>query len=218
MPNLDYCKTKLAEMTKEYSIGMIKKQMLLDEQEKLQDRLHVINAQITLWDSTRLFLQHISEYARLVAKNKLEEIVTNALQFVFGTQFSFKIKIVETRNRPEAEFLVCSSFGQLSIENTPQDSRGGGIVDVVSVALRIALLEVHYPKREGPIILDEPFKHVSSEYIDSAAKLLKSMSKTFDRQVIIITHNERLTKIADKLFEVSISDGVSKVVEVESKQ
>lgn len=204
----------LKEAIQAYNKESFTQQMLLEEKDRLLAKEKALLQELSLYDKTRQFLQHISEYARITAKERLEQIVTDSLQFVFGSQFSFRIKITGTKVRPEAEFLVATHYGQLDVENTPQDSRGGGIVDVVSVALRIALLEVHYPKIVGPIILDEPFKHVSSEYMPAAGQLLKNMGTLFDRQLIIVTHNLDLKEIADRLFEVKIIEGVSHVNEV----
>jgi len=205
---------KVQNLKQEYERSCAKMEVLLEEKKSLEDKKLLLEGNIDLFEKARIFLQHMSEYARILAKKRLEEIVTNALKFVFGEEFSFKINIGKSRNRPEAEFLVCSKYGNTSIENIPQDARGGGIVDIVSIALRVALLETHQPKINGPIILDEPFKHVSAEYINVAGDLLKIIRDSFNRQIIMVTHNESLKETADKTFLVSMENGISQVTEM----
>ncbi|NLB89398.1 MAG: ATP-binding protein, partial [Syntrophomonadaceae bacterium] len=91
-------------------------------------------------------------------------------------------------------------------------SRGGGIVDIISLALRIALLETSRPALDGPLILDEPAKHVSQDYSHNVAEFLKLVVNTFERQVIMVTHNSYLADSGDKAFEVKIESGVTQVI------
>ena len=81
------------------------------------------------------------------------------------------------------------------IKTKPEQSRGGGVIDIISLALRIAFLQIHKPKIEGPLILDEPAKHVSEDYIFNVADFLKRASEMFNRQIIIVTHNNHLSAI-----------------------
>lgn len=100
------------------------------------------------------------------------------------------------------------------IRTRPQDSRGGGIVDIVSIALRIAMIQLHNdPPINGPIILDEPGKHVSAAFSIKLAEFLKFISVQFNKQIIFVTHNEDLRAIADKTYTVALKDGKSVVME-----
>jgi len=66
-------------------------------------------------------------------------------------------------------------------------------------------------KVEGPLILDEPFKHISEHYIDRVAEFLKQVSSAFGRQIIMITHNRHLIEVADRWYKVSWNNGISSV-------
>ena len=90
---------------------------------------------------------------------------------------------------------------------------GGGVVDTVSIALRIAFLLKYSPPIQGPIILDEPAKHLSDEYVFNIAEFLKQVCKEFNRQIILVTHNQHLSAIGDKTYYVYKSQGVSVVEE-----
>ena len=87
-------------------------------------------------------------------------------------------------------------------------------MDIVSLALRIAFLENHRPKMDGPLFLDEPGKHISDDYIFNMGEFVKECSRLFSRQIIMVTHNDYLTNICDKAFRVDIRNGISNVVEL----
>ena len=164
-----------------------------------------------LWELTRQLLSRAAEFARERSRRRIEELVTGALGYVFGTDLAFGIRLEERGGRPEAEFLVVSRPGGMTLENRPEDARGGGVVDLVALALRVALLQSTRPVNAGPLVLDEPAKHVSEEYIVGVGQFLRYVASLFERQVLMVTHNPHLAELADRSFRVELVDGVSRV-------
>lgn len=167
-----------------------------------------------LCEQVAALLQTAAEQARRDAREQVELLVTDALRYVFGHNLEFQVVTQDRGGRPEADFYVVSSYGPHRVQNRPQDARGGGVVDVVSLALRTALLLLARPPLEGPIVLDEPAKHVSEEYIARVASFLKETSASFGRQVIMVTHNQHLAHTGDRAYLVEMKDGISRVREV----
>ena len=126
----------------------------------------------------------------------------------------FKIEINELYGKPNAEFYVLTKTEESIIKTKPELSRGGGVVDIISLALRIAFLEIYKPKIEGPLILDEPAKHVSEEYIFNVADFLKKTSELFNRQIIMVTHNNHLSSIGTKAYRVYMKESKSYLEEI----
>lgn len=156
------------------------------------------------------FLKKMSVTLRQDTINKLETIITTALQHILGEDISFKI---ETPNdKPEAYFYVVNNYNGTIVQNEPEDARGGGIIDIVSVALRLAVAELC--NIEGPLILDEPAKHLSAEYKDNFASFLRMIRDEFNRQIIIITHDRTLSECGDIIYNVDKIDGKSKVIRI----
>ncbi len=174
----------------------------LDESEKYLDTL----------ESVKILFQKTAEYAREQAKKNIEATVTKCLQFIFETDIEFIIELSESRNMPIADFYVQSNFNGYSIKTKPELARGGGVIDIISIALRIAFLQITNPKLDGPLILDEPGKHVSDDYIFNLGELLKNTAKTYNRQIIMVTHNKYLSQICDKSFIIELKDGVSNIL------
>jgi len=177
--------------------------------EARQAELAELQEQAAVYDQVIALLQQTSEQARAQARERIERLVTNALQSIFGPEYSFRIELTEKAGRPEAEFYVISTIGGEPVQSRPQESRGGGVVDVVSLALRIAMLETYRPKLEGPLLLDEPAKHVSDEYIQPTAAFLKTISAVFQRQIIMVTHSAHLAQTADVAYQVVLRNGRS---------
>lgn len=189
-----------------------KKEQLEDREQSLRKMLQSVIDNIEILDKVRILLQKTSEYAREQSRQKIEALVTNCLQFVFDTNIVFKIEITEVRGRPEAEFFVLSHVNGDIIKTNPQEARGGGVVDIISLAVRIAMLQASNMEIKGPLILDEPAKHVSDDYITQVAEFLKQISLMFGRQVIMVTHNKHLSEIADLCYKVEMIDGISHAV------
>lgn len=193
----------------------MKKQILKKLDDKNQE-LTKINEMMDVLEQVRILFRRVSEYAREQIKQQIEMLVTHCLQFVFGPNLEFKIELSEMRGKADAEFYVISVFNDMKVKTKPQDARGGGIVDVIALALRIAVLQSTSSYGNGPLILDEPAKHVSSEFIANVAQFLKQISEVFHRQIIMITHNQYLSEIADLSYRVELKDGYSVVTTCKS--
>lgn len=191
-----------------------KKEQIEEQKRILEEQLQTAQENIETLEQVRILLQKTSDYAREQAKQKIESFVTNCLQYIFDSDIEFKIEINEVRGRPEAEFYVITNINGEIIKTRPQEARGGGVVDIISLAVRIAMLQSSTLEIDGPIILDEPAKHVSEEYIMQVAEFLKQVSTMFNRQVIMVTHNRHLSGIADRTFKVEL-EGDKSIVTVE---
>lgn len=183
---------------------------LLEEKRQWQEKLEQLQTEIDHYTKARYLLQEAASFAREQARQNIEAWVTGALQFVFHMDnIAFRVILSEKNNRPDAEFYVVSNYEGVMVETKPQDARGGGVVDIVSLALRIALMESGRYKIDGPLMLDEPGKHVSEEYGMMLAQFLKGVTQKTKRQVILVTHNNYLAESGDQAYQAVLQQGVS---------
>ena len=187
---------------------------LKEQLDSNKENLDNIELELELLHKVSILFQKTSEFAREQAKVQVESLVTKCLQFVFETEIEFLIEIEELRGKANAEFYVVNESENSIIKTKPELSRGGGVVDIVSLALRIAFLQTHKPRIEGPLILDEPAKHVSNDYIYNVADFLKQTSNLFNRQIIMVTHNDHLASIGSSAYRVDLKGFTSSVTEV----
>ena len=137
----------------------------------------------------------------------IEELVTQALQGIFGDNYSFELDNKIARNQPETEFYVIQDGKRRSL----QDELGGGVVDVISFAIRIILWAVTSDRTDNVVSLDEPLKFVSRDKLQLCSEMIKTMSEILNLQFVIVTHENQLIPAADALFHVEQNNGISTI-------
>ena len=182
--------------------------------EKKKGEIREVEGEETKLNGVVFLLQKAADFSRNQATHQIEDIVTQSIAYIMQNSSRFIVDLSEKRGLPIAEFFVESDYGDYKVKTKPELSRGGGVVDIVSLALRITFLENHRPKMDGPLFLDEPGKHISDDYIFNMGEFLKECSRLFSRQIIMVTHNDYLTNICDKAFRVDIRNGISEVTEL----
>ncbi len=188
-----------------------------EEQAKVDNRL-----------KSKLFFEQVidilsktSDKARETGRLRMEKVATKALQSIFGPSFEAEIEIVpDYGGKPGAFFYVKTQNPDGTvIRNEPQESRGGGVNDIYASALQVATMVVYNdPKIMGPILLDEPGKHVSEDYIIKYGEFLAFISKTFGRQITMVTHQAHLAQTADKMFVSQLIGGKTVLKEILDEQ
>ncbi len=205
----------LADLRSRYQQAAGQLSLLEKQRDEKMDALGRARADIETWQQVQILFGKASEFAREQLRQKLEETVTAALQAIFcNDRIRFEVEMKTVNGQPSASWQIISDFGDMPITASPEDAHGGGIVDVVSLALRLALLELARPKIEGPVIFDEPAKMVSAEYLPNLAAFLKQYAKATNRQILMVTHAESLAEVADVSYKVTQADGTSRVEEV----
>lgn len=183
-------------------------------QQRLAKSTEQLNSLVSREESeakASLFLQSLSDQARLHVLGKISQIVTDALQTVKDKNLEFTMQLVTERNQPTLNIGILDKLtGQTY---SILDSMGGGIADIVCICLRVALLCKWQPSLSRVLILDEAGKHISVVDQELLATFISKLSTALNIQFIWITHSEILTKSADRIFEVTKHDGISKVEE-----
>lgn len=214
---LSHIEFSLSGMKSRYNQALGQKEMLERQKSEKEEALARARHDIEIWQQVQILFGKVSEFARAQLKARIEETVTAALQAVFERDdIAFEIEMRTINNQPAANWQVVSYYGTgedaATVSGNPEDARGGGVSDVVSLALRLALLELARPKPQGPLLLDEVGKHVSKEFAPNVAQFLKQYAQKTERQIILITHQGDLADMADVSYRVSQENGVSEVV------
>lgn len=137
----------------------------------------------------------------------ISDITSLALEAVFPDPYKLEIEFVQRRNKTECDIYFSRNGNQVD----PISASGGGAVDIAAFALRIASWSLQRPHSRNTIILDEPMRFVSKEYREKTSLMMKEVSQKLGLQFIIVTHDPTLSAYADKVFEVTIKNGVSKI-------
>jgi len=152
---------------------------------------------------------------------KIEDLVTLALQEVFvekDIRLSLSLSTDSVRNN--IKMCVVENGHEYNI----MKSRGGGLADLISIAIQICIKNMLNPKKTFPILLDERFKFLHSQnsendYIFRAYLFLRKVCEKLDEQVVAITGeedfacNDSFKNLVNKTFYVKHNSGESKVQE-----
>lgn len=139
------------------------------------------------------------------ARGHFEKIITDALQFVTQSRdYEFIIQELPNRAKASYEFFIKSTVNGVECIQKPEDANGGGFVDIISVAAKYAYLEIfNDPKiMSSTLLYDEPGKMISEQMSIKFAEYIKFLGSHYNRQTIMITHNENLSNVADKTYIV----------------
>lgn len=147
-------------------------------------KIEEIDAQKIIYRKSIEFLRIVEQSTKTKMKEGFEKIVTYALRFIFQKDYKFNLEFKKRGNSQELNYTI--STPEFTESFNPLDTSGGGVLDIISLALRIALLEK--TKIKGFLALDESFRNIHNvKFIENAFKFLKEINKKLKKQIIFVT-------------------------------
>jgi len=147
-------------------------------------------------------LQQVSEKTREKSVTRIETIVTQAVQEVYGDK-ALQFKIIFDNRKGGAvtvDFRLWDS--NLNQYMDLVHSEAGGIRNIIATILRLVVIDLCYPRIEGPVVLDEIGVHISEEYQERFGKFLQQYSQLTGRQIILVSHIDKVKIHADKKIKL----------------
>lgn len=155
-------------------------------------------------EKAQALIQSVAQKTQTQLKLTIEDIVQSAIDAVFSPECKFRVDYEKKRNGTDATMYLEQDGDKLD----PLKDDGGGLADVLAFALRLVAWSLG--KTDNVMILDEPFKNISKEYKGAAMEMLKGMGDRMGIQSIIVTHDQSIIDMADKVFHVEKGgDGVA---------
>lgn len=187
----------------DFAIRLSDKNNLIAKISQTEKKLEELESKEDILEKVSILLQDTAKAKRLFIKEQIENIGTVALQTIYGPNYSLKFEL-EQDKKVKCKIYVVEKKDDIEIAREPENFNGGGVVDVCSIALRFAMLQIYSdPKLEGPVLLDEPGKHVSKEYAAELSNFIKTLSEKLGRQIIFITHNEYMALNSSNIITIS---------------
>lgn len=134
---------------------------------------------------------------------KIDTIVNLALATCFGDEYTFKLNYVPARGKTEVEFLLLQNGKEID----PMNQNGGGLIDILCFALRIAVFNISHT--DDVMVFDEPFRFVSKGLREKVAEVVHTFSERLNIQIVEVTHVEELMDNSDRRFVIKKINGVS---------
>lgn len=210
--NYDNLKDSFLSKKNKYYQDLGEKKSIENNLKRLKESLKKLDDESEDLILVDTLLKETADFSRLQSSKEIEAIVTTCLDLVFSSKMEFKIELSQLRGKNSAEFFIIEMDQDKKYTYKIEDTRGGGVIDILSLALRIAFILKIHPPIKGPIVLDEPAKHVSDDYVFNIADFIKKISEEFGKQIIIISHNEHLASIGDKSYKI-YKENLSSIVD-----
>ena len=184
----------------------------LGEKEDLIDRLlSMVDDQ----NKARWVLSEVQKLTQEKCKTRVESLVTMAIKSVFDRPFGFELIFERKRDKMECRPVVYEIVDGVKQEyDDPENDMGGGILDVISFALRVVLWSMEKPRTRNVMILDEPGKNLG-DLVPLFGNILRQISHELKIQLIVITHDPALMEIGDRSYHIEHDERESHVTPVQ---
>lgn len=195
----------LATLRKKYERYMGRYTYIIESIHKLEET--IIDTTKVLHDSEKalVIVQQVAKETQEELEYHVSEMVTLALDSIFGSIYQFNLNFVIRRGKTEADITLTKNNKELA----PITSVGGGVLDIIAFSLRVALWSLNTPKTDRVLILDEPFRNLSKDLHNKASMLLKEISTKLNIQIIVVSHSAELIQHADKIFNTKLVNNQS---------
>jgi len=160
-----------------------------------------------------LYLRALADQLKDKVKNRFEKVMTAAVQALLKDEHT-SVHILQDfkRGRVTNELRIRSMINGQMTDLDPMTSEAGAMIDLLSFVIRVCLLLMNGSRF---LVVDEPFKMVSSKYIPDVGEFLRTLVDKLDMDIIIVTHKRQLEDYADFAYE--LKDGKMRLIRKESE-
>lgn len=173
--------------------------------QRAQAELDIAKHETELAEAARDVVTAVMLVTQGQVKTFIEETVTLALATVYGSEYALEIEYKVRRNQSEAALWIRKGEDRFN----PRDEIGGGVVDIASLALRLALYALTIPRPDPVLILDEPARFLSTDKQPLFGQMLRQVAEYLGVQIIIVSHSAEIIEAADRAYEIDQRRGIS---------
>jgi hypothetical protein len=199
----------LDDRKKELARKQAENDLLKRQIESCEQKILELAGSLQMGQEALSFLEDLAGSRRGAMKGRIESIVTEAVQLIYGPSYRIELSYSVKNNRSclEIEMVRETESGEVRRD---MDGFGGGVADTISVPLRLMVL-MGSKQTDKVCVLDECWKHMDLERIELVGKFLRLLADKLGMQIIICSHHEKMREFSDMTYEVSETGGVSKV-------
>jgi len=186
--------------------------LLTSQYDELDDKISALTIKSENLIKARWTIVEVQKMTQQKFKERMESLVTLAIKSVFDKRnYEFELIFEEKRNQMEVKPVIHEWIDGIKYSyDSLEDDFGGGMVDIVSIAMRIVLWSMEQPKSRNVIILDEPGKNLGA-MVNLFGKMLREISHKLGFQLIIITHDQEILENGDCAYLVTHDKKISHV-------
>lgn len=203
-------KTRRAELTKKQNENELLERQALAAEDKVVEAAE----DMKVATEALTFLEEVANSRRGSMKGRIESVLTEALQLVYGSDRAIEIVYSVKNNRSHLAFELVKQTKAGEVRRVLDGTGTGlGVSDTVSVPLRLLVL-LGSKKSDKVCLLDECYKHVDSERIPLVCQFLHVLTERLGMQVVMLSHHQQLRGEVDAAYEVREGQEASEVQRV----
>ena len=202
--------SNLIEVRKKFDTLKGERARVLSELEKCKENLKLRKKDYETHLKAREIIREVGIATQKELSYHIGEIVTMALESVFPDPYRFIVEFDFKHNKTECNLCLVGKNGNVV---DAMSSAGGGVVDIVSLALRMASWSMMSPTPAQVLIMDEPLRFLSRDLRPLAGEMIKEFSQKMGLQVIMVSHEDAMIDVADKILTIRKNADGRSVVE-----
>jgi len=150
------------------------------------------------------FLEELANSRRGHMKGKIESVITEAVQLIYGPTYKVELSYSVKNNRSclEIEMVRPVAAGEIRRD---MNGFGGGMADTISVPLRLMVL-MGSKETDKVCILDECWKHIDTTRVELVGKFLRMLADKLNVQLLFCSHHDIMTDFSDKTYRVDLDE------------
>jgi DNA repair ATPase RecN len=196
---------KTSEILKKLEDGKTERNLLASQLSKRKEKLENLKALKLDLEGAQAIIQETARQTQETLKFHIKDLSQAAIDSVFPAKYDVMVDFDLSHNTVACDLYLDRNGYRLD----PMDSNGGGLVDVMSLALRVACWSMG--RTRNVLFLDEPLKNVSVKYRPVVVDFMKGITKKLGLQMIMVTHDPEIISAADRVFLVTQKGKHSKV-------
>ena len=187
--DLEIIKNKLSEKRGKLNF-------LNEEINKIESNLTKLKSDKDVSTKALVVIQTVAKQTQQKIEYRISNLITSCIQNL-GKNYKFICEFVIRREKTECDMYLTNSSGE---KLDPYEEVGGSIVQIIDFALRCSLWSSQKNKVNNFLFLDEPFGGVKKNLYKKLSNILKDISNKRNLQLIIISHDDELAQLGDKVF------------------
>ena len=197
-------------------------QNILDEQ---IENLALLESKKNNTRKGQIFLRQKASDTRVKALASLEDIITEAVQRIYGEDYRFILEMKEVTTKEDdftGLYTVLPSIEKTingkKVIRPIKGSNGGGLQEIISFLLRIAFGT--YNEYKSIYVFDEALAAVSKDGVmKNLLSFIRSLIKESDLQILLVSHSAELfSQISDLNYLTYKEDGIGKMRAVDREE
>lgn len=201
---------KILELEKQFILQKNNNEQLNKKITVLEQEVEQHKENLRLGIEAINFIEKAANHQRSLIKDKIESVITDALKEIYGDEYEITFDYTMKRNKTSVDIYL-TKHTKLGDIVRKQGGFGGGVSDVISLPLKLLVL-LALQTNDKILIADEPGKHMDQR-VDKFGYFLRNICDKLGVQLIVLTHHQCLSEFANSVYEVSMQNKVTTVVQ-----